>query len=294
MDLKKYEVLADVAETGNLTETGRRMGYTQSGVSHIIQSLEAEMDLSLMERGRRGVRLTENGARIVDVVRQLLVDNARLEQTVSALKGVTLGSLVIGTYSSISISWLPPILREFRLDYPGIGIHMKEGGVDEIEGWIENSMADFGFLSRRNSQTFEWIPLREDPLMAILPRDHPAASGGAFSIAAFEGQPFIMSAAGIDHDVHTALTGADIRPAARFSSTDDHAIVSMVAHGLGVSILPRLIVQDQLDRIAALPLEPYACRTLGIGIRRQDRASPAAKKFIEYARRILGREEAAV
>jgi DNA-binding transcriptional LysR family regulator len=287
VDLKKYQVLADVAETGNLTETGRRMGYTQSGVSHIIQSLEAEMDLPLMERGRRGVRLTESGARIVEVVRQLLVDNERLEQTVGALKGVTLGSLVIGTYSSISIRWLPPILREFRADFPGIAIHLKEGGIDEIEGWIENSMADFGFLSHRGSQGFEWIPLREDPLMAILPRDHPAAFSGAFPIAAFEGQPFIMSAAGIDHDVHTALTGANIRPAVRFSSTDDHAIVSMVAHGLGVSILPRLIVEDQLDRIAALPLEPYARRALGIGIRRMDRASPAAKKFIEYARRIL-------
>ncbi|HNW87507.1 MAG TPA: LysR family transcriptional regulator [Candidatus Limiplasma sp.] len=287
MDLKKYEVFVGVAETGNLTETGRRLGYTQSGVSHIIAGLEAEMGLPLIVRGRRGVGLTENGARIADAMRHLLADNERLEQTISAIRGVTTGSLVIGTYASISINWLPEILYRFRQDYPGISIHMKEGGIEEIEGWIENSIADFGFLSRRSSQSFDWIPLEEDPLLAILPKDTPCPPGGKFPIAGFEGQPFVMSAAGIDHDVHMALTNAGIHPAVRYSSADDHAIVSMVAHRLGISMLPRLIVQDQLDHITALPVEPYASRRLGIGIRNLSRLSPAAKELIEYTKRIL-------
>lgn len=287
MDLIKYSVLVSVADTGNLTETGRRLGYTQSGISHIIANLESEIGLPLLKRGRRGVELTANGKRVVEVARQLLLENDRLEQTVSAIKGVTLGSLTIGTYDSISISWLPKILYHFQRDFPGISIHLREGGVDEIEGWIDNSLVDFGFLSSRSTQQFDWIPLREDPLLAILPKEYPAPPDGVFPIADFEGQPFVMSAAGIDHDVHLALTNAGIRPAVRFSSTNDHAIISMVANQLGVSMLPRLIVQDQLDRVTALPLKPYASRMLGIGIRSLTRVSPAAKMFIEYTQKYL-------
>ena len=287
MDLIKYSVLVDVAETGNLTQTARRLGYTQSGISHMINHLETELGIPLLLRSRRGVALTEGGRQIVEVARQLLLENDRLEQTVSAIKGVTVGSLTIGTYASISISWLPKILYEFRQDYPGISVHLKEGGIEEIEGWIDGNIADFGFLSKRGSQQFDWIPLREDPLMAILPKDYPMPPEGKFPIMDFEGQPFIMSAAGIDHDVHLALTKAGINPAVRFSSMDDHAIISMVAHRLGVSMLPRLIVQDQLDRITALPLTPYASRMLGIGVRNLERVSPAAKVFIDYARHFL-------
>lgn len=287
MDLKKYAVFVDVAETGNLTETGRRLGYTQSGVSHIIANLEEEIGLPLLKRGRRGVELTACGKRIVDVMRQLLSENERLEQTISAIQGVTTGSLVIGAYASISINWLPEILAAFRRDYPGINIHLKEGGIEDIEGWIESSIADFGFLSHRSSQAFDWIPLCEDPLLAILPKDYPNPPDGIFPMKDFEGQSFIMSATGVDHDVHMALNTAGIRPRVSLSSADDHAIVSMVAHRLGVSMLPRLIVQDQLDRVCVLPVQPHAYRSLGIGIRNLHRVSPAARTLMDYTLRLL-------
>lgn len=287
MDVKKYEVFVDVSETGNLTETGRRLGYTQSGVSHIIAGLEMEMGFPLLTRGRRGVELTNNGALIAEVMRHLLLENGRLEQTVSAITGVTVGSLVIGTYASISISWLPEILAIFREDYPGVSIHLKEGGIEEIEGWIDNSIADFGFLSRRSSQRFDWIPICDDPLLAILPKEEPVPPEGSFPLSFFEDRPFVMSAVGVDHDVHMALMNAGIRPRVIYSSADDHAIVSMVAHRLGVSILPRLIVHDQLDRINAWPLEPYASRKLGIGVRDLHRVSPAARVFLDYVQQYL-------
>lgn len=287
MDLKKYELLADVAETGNFTISGDRLGYTQSGVSHIIKGLENEIGFPLFIRTRRGVSLTDNGHRIVTVVRQLLADNSRLEQTISSLNGLNTGSITIGTYSSISINWLPKIIYEFQKDYPGIDIHMKEGGIDDIESWIKSSTVDFGFCSHRLSQEFDWIPLQADPLMAILPKDYPVPESGCYPISAFQDQPFIISAMGIDYDIHLALTKAGVKPCIRFSSTDDHAIISMVSNHLGISILPSLIIQEWSSQVTALPLEPYSYRSLGIGIKSLDQISPASKKFIEYTKRIL-------
>jgi DNA-binding transcriptional LysR family regulator len=287
MDLKKYELFVDLAESGNFTASARRLGYTQSGVSHIVKGLEAEIGFSLFVRTRRGVLLTDNGRRIVPLIRQLLSDSSRLEQTIGALKGLHTGSITIGTYSSISINWLPKIIFEFQKDFPGIDIHMKEGGIEEIESWIENNIVDFGFCSQRNTQKFDWIHLKDDPLMAILPKDFSIPDSGNYAISAFHNQPFIISAMGIDHDIHLALTKANVQPYIRFSSTDDHAIISMVANHLGISILPNLFLQEMAGRITALPLEPYAFRTLGIGIKSLKAVSPASKNFIKYATRIL-------
>lgn len=287
MDLKKYELLADVAETKNFTTSGDKLGYTQSGVSHIIKGLEQEMGFPLFIRTRRGVSLTDNAKRIVPLVRQLLSENSRLEQTINALNGLDTGCITIGTYSSVSINWLPKIIYEFQKDFPCIDIHMKEGGIDEIEAWIENSTVDFGFCSQRSSQEFDWIPLHNDPLMAILPKDFEIPTSGTYEICNFQNQPFIISALGIDYDIHLALTDSKVTPYIRFSSTDDHAIISMVANHLGISILPNLIIQEWSSQITALPLEPYSFRSLGIGIKSLKNTSPASKKFIEYAKRII-------
>jgi len=287
MDLKKYELFDYVAETGNFTKSGDKLGYTQSGVSHIIKGLENEMGFPLFVRTRRGVSLTDNGKRIVPLIRQLLADNSRLEQTINALNGLATGSITIGTYSSISINWLPKIIYEFQKDFPSIDIHMKEGGIEEIESWIENNTVDFGFCSQRNSQGFDWIPIHKDTLMAILPKDFPIPKNKVYKISDFQNQPFIISALGIDYDIHLALTKADVTPYIRFSSTDDHTIISMVSNHLGISILPNLIIQGWSNKITSLPLEPYSFRSLGIGIKSLKHISPASKKFIEYTKRLV-------
>jgi DNA-binding transcriptional LysR family regulator len=287
VDLNKYELLADVAETENFTISGDKLGYSQSGVSHIIKSLEKEMNFQLFVRTRRGVSLTYNGKKIIPLVRQLLSENSRLQQTISAINGLAKGSINIGTYSSISINWLPKIIYEFQKDFPCIEIHMKEGGIDEIESWIENSTVDFGFYSHKSSQKFDWIPLRNDPLMAILPKDFPIPKNGTYSISDFQNQPFIISALGIDYDIHLALTKANVTPNIHFSSTDDHAIISMVANHLGISILPKLIIHESTNQITALPIDPYSFRSLGIGIKSLANISPASKKFIEYTKRLV-------
>ncbi|WP_341435483.1 LysR family transcriptional regulator substrate-binding protein [Clostridium acidisoli] len=146
---------------------------------------------------------------------------------------------------------------------------------------------DFGFCSQRSSQEFDWIPLHDDPLMAILPKDFEIPTSGTYSICDFQNQPFIISAMDIDYDIHLALTDSNVTPYIRFSSTDDHAIISMVANHLGISILPNLIIQEWSSQITALPLEPYSFRSLGIGIKSLKNTSPASKKFIEYAKRII-------
>lgn len=286
MDINKYALFVDVAETGNFTKTGERMGYTQPGVSHILKSMEAELGFPLFIRTRHGISLTSNAEAILPIVRNMLSINEQLEQTISSLKGLETGHLTIASFASISRNWLPTVIHAYQKDYPGIEIELLEGGTDEIVAWLNDSIADVGLVSRRHTESLEWISLYEDPLMAILPASTKNVSQ-CYPIMKMAEQPFIISAVGTDYDIHHALESSGISPNIRFSSKDNLAIVSMVANNLGVSILPKLVIEGMDDQVLTLPLEPYFTRELGIAYCSSSTLTPAARHFIEKVQTVL-------
>lgn len=281
MDINKYALFADIAETLNFTKSGENMGYTQSGVSHILKTMENELGFPLFLRTKQGVALTHNARLLLPTVRKLLAVQEKLSQTIDSINGIETGHITIACFASISRNWLPRIIYTFRQKYPGIEIELMEGGTDDIVGWVTDQQADFGLLSRRNVRGLEWISLYEDPLMAVLPKDYPLEDDTAFSVSAFSDNPFIISAEGVDYDIHQAMEDAHIRPFIPFSSKDDHAIVSMVASHLGLSILPQLVIQGVEHLIRAVPLSPYYTRELGIAALSIKTLSPAARKFVQ-------------
>lgn len=287
MDIKKFKLFADVSETGNFTKSGERLGYTQSGVSHILKSLEEEIDFPLFIRTKSGVTLTKNAEQILPSVRALLSMYEALKQNIDEIHGIERGSLTIATFQSISISWLPSIIHRFQKAYPGISIKLMEGGTDDIVSWIENDIADFGFLSRQRLHSLDWISLYEDPLMAIVPKDYPLEEKAPFSIKNFQDENFIMTAMGTDYDVHTVLSNAEIVPNVKFTSKDDHAIISMVSNHLGYSILPKLTLNGVESQVKAHYLMPQYSRELGIALKSTEIVSPAAGKFIKLTRELL-------
>ena len=287
MDIKKFQLFVDIAETGNFTRSGERMGYTQSGVSHILKSLEMDMGFPLFTRNKQGVRLTKNAEMILPLVRSLLSRYEILEQTVNNLKGLEIGRLVIATYSSIAVNWMPPIIHQFQKVYPEIDITLMEGGADDILTWLNEDVADLGFVSHRNMESLEWISLCEDPLVAVLPKDYPPPDSGMFPIKEFDGKCFIISAMGTDYDIHYALETSGVKPDMRFSATDDHTIIAMVANKLGVSILPQLMIRNYKNQVSSYLLEPYYFRDLGIAVKSKINMSPAAAKFLEITKEIL-------
>lgn len=132
MDLNKYTLFADVAETKNFTKTGERMGYTQPGVSHILKTLENELGFPLFLRTKRGIKLTPNAEVILPIVRNMLAINEQLEQTISSLKGLDTGHLTIASFASISRNWLPRAIHEFQVDYPGINPDIRFSSKDDL------------------------------------------------------------------------------------------------------------------------------------------------------------------
>ena len=120
------------------------MGYTQSGVSHILKSMETELGFPLFLRTKQGLVLTHNAEKLLPYIRKLLAANEELDQTVNALNGLETGHITIACFASISRNWLPHVIYQFRNKYPGIEIELLEGGTDDIVKWIREMKADFG------------------------------------------------------------------------------------------------------------------------------------------------------
>lgn len=292
MDLKKLELLSDIAETGNLTESGNRLGYTQSGVSHTIKNLETEVGFTLLRRTNKGVSLTPDARQLLPDIRALITRYHRLEETLDSIRGIQRGSLIIGTYSSIAIQWLPRIINQFQKIYPDISLQIKEGGSEDLEKWIYEGTVDFAFLSSNVFQKFDFLSLAEDEICAILPlhykKKFPAKK--KFPLSNLQELPFIASEAGVDYDIANTLAAGKVAPPVSFYCKDDHSIIAMTAHGLGVSLLPSLIIKGYEKDVIARSLEPYSYRTLGIGMLSQKDLSAASRAFISCTKKMLQQE----
>ncbi|WP_054942060.1 LysR family transcriptional regulator, partial [Paenibacillus ihuae] len=266
MSLNKYEVFLKVVELSSLTKAAEVLGFTQSGISHTISSLEMEFGFSLLLRNRSGVKLTVNGEQVVPAIREILKWNEQLKQQVADIHGLETGTITIGTFTSVSVHWLPGMIKEFRREYPYIEFKLMEGGYLEIEQWIESGVIDCGFISLPTREKFEVFPLKNDRMLAILSKDHPLSQAPYMPLAQIAHEDFIIQKAGSDYDARRVLEKAGIHPNIKFTAGDDSAIIAMVENGLGISILPEMVITRQNHNVAMLELEERSFRSLCIAV----------------------------
>ena len=134
------------ADCGSLSAAAEKLGYTQSALTHMMRSLEDEAGVPLLRRGNRGVSLTSEGERLSPLIRALLRCDERLGQELALTRGVERGRLSIGTYSSISVHWLPQVLELFQHRYPGIEVELLEGSGEELTSWLSQGRVEITLL----------------------------------------------------------------------------------------------------------------------------------------------------
>ena len=166
MEAVKCEAFLAAAELGSLTATAELLGYTQSGVTRMIGTLEEELGFPLFLRSKKGVQLTENGKLMLPLLREVVRAHHNAEQLSAEIGGVSKGSLTIGCYYSISALWMPEILTAFRARYPGVTVRMQEGGNLEMARWLNERSVDCCFGAQMHGDKYDWLPVFRDELVA--------------------------------------------------------------------------------------------------------------------------------
>ncbi len=283
MESSRCKAFLAAAECGSLTRAAEKLNYTASGVSQLISAMESEFGFLLLKRTTRGVVLTAEGERMLPAVRAFLSQENRMHELAANINGLDIGLINIASYSSIATHWLPKVIADFKKKYPNININLMEGVRQEVLKWIEEGRADIGLLSGGDDIDYDWIPLADDPMIAVLPKDHPLADAKEFPLDRCEQEEFIMPAMGKDEDVMKMLNKYDIVPNIVYSTNESFSAWALIENGLGISITNELLMHGWDCDVAKIPVSPPEKITLGMILPSVKHASPAVKRFVKYA-----------
>ena len=283
MESSRCKAFLAAAECGSLTRAAEKLNYTASGVSQLISAMESDFGFLLLKRTTRGVVLTAEGERMLPAVRAFLSQENRMHELAANINGLDIGLINIAAYSSIATHWLPKVIADFKKKYPNININLMEGVRQEVLKWIEEGRADIGLLSGGDDIDYDWIPLADDPMIAVLPKDHPLADAEEFPLDRCEQEEFIMPAMGKDEDVMKMLSKYDIVPNIVYSTNESFSAWALIENGLGISITNELLMHGWNCDVAKIPVSPPEKITLGMILPSVKHASPAVKRFVKYA-----------
>lgn len=282
MSVQKYEAFIRTIELGSLSKAAINLGYTQSGISHMLNALEEELGCTLLLRDRSGVKITPEGAQLLPHIRNLCNSHRALLDSAKSLHGLEYGLIRIGTFTSVACHWLPNLIKTFQEQHPKIDFELLHGHYTDIENWITEGRVDFGFLRLPSATPYESIMLEEDRLLAILPKDHPLSQIHLFPVEKLSQESFILLEEGTENEISEIFESNNINPSVQFKVRDDYTIISMVENGLGISILPELVLHRTPYNIVMKELDIRAYRKIGIVLKNKKEASAAARCFIEY------------
>ena len=285
VSVNKYQMFLKTVECGSFSKAAVEMSFTQSAVSHAVQALENELNITLLSRNRGGVVLTADGRALLPRIEKLCAAHHELMQSAAELNGMDAGFVRVATFSSVSAQWLPSILKSFGERYPNIEFEVVTGDYyGQSEDWILQGKVDCGFLRLPSVKHLQTYALYRDELQVILPCGHPLADSDPFPAASLSTEPFIFLEEGQDYEISAALDKMGIRPNVKYTAREDRTMLAMVSKGLGISLLPELMVRHSPYPVVACRAPERFYRNIGIAVKGKKALSAATRRFVDYVR----------
>lgn len=280
--MKRYLALQKIVQYGSFAKAAEEIGYTQSALSQAIASLEDELGMTLLTRSRTGSALTDEGKELYPYIERTIFQYRASVEKAKEINGLETGIVRMGTVASVSVNWLPGILKNFHKMYPGVEVVVYQGDYTMIEEWLKSGEIDFGFVSSEHVKGIEVFPLIEDTFSAVLPPGHPLTDFEEVPIELLAKEPFIMLEMGHHSECEGAFADCGIQPKVRYKFHDDYTIMAMVEQNMGVSLLADLVMKRAPFDIEKRPVSPPVKRIISIGYRNRLELPIAAKKFIYH------------
>ena len=279
--LAQIQAFVTVVDAGSFTVASERLGMTQSAVSHAVATLEKELQVSLLKRDRRGIFLTEIGKRVLVQARSILNSTEQIRQETAAAIGFETGKVRIGSFPSVSARFLPGLLRQFQLRYPGIEVVLFEGTDDEVQEWVYAHTIDIGVVTLP-VERLKTLSIAQDRFVAVVADSHPLAKQQSIHIRQLAQEPFIMSKAGCEPVIKRMFRQSKVTPKIQCEVIDLRTIFAMVKQEIGVTIVPEMALPADLAGLQVLTLQPEVRRQLALAIPSLD-ATPAVREFLNLA-----------
>ena len=199
------------------------------------------------------------------------------------MNGLRTGKVKIGVFSSVCTNWLPDILRSFQEKYAEITIEVFQGTYDEVAYWIKNGVVDLGFLSVSSAKDIPIEPLYRDPLLCVLPKGlRSRENDSPVTIEEMREHQFVTQRECTDADIQNFLKENHLRIQSHYHVVDDLSTVRLVEKGFGICLMPALVMRDIPYQVDVYPIEPDACRIIGIAAMNPNFMAPAVRTMYNH------------
>ena len=291
MELRHLRCFLAVAEERHFGRAAQRLSMTQPPLSLSIQQLEASLGVALFVRNSRGVSLTPAGEALVSPARALLDGAAAAAREAREVAQGVAGRLQVGFAGTVLYRGLPPILRAFAADHPRLRLTLRELSSSDQLIELQHGRLDAGFVhTTRVPAGFSQVLVSRQPFVACLPAGHPLAEADTLPVARLAGHPYVAIARAVSPDYHDRLLAlcADhgFAPDVRVELRHWLSVVSVVAQGLGVALVPAALAQAGLPgavfRPVAEPTPPYETHCLW----KSGREQAALGAFVQAVRAV--------
>lgn len=280
--MNSYYAFIKAIETGSFTKAAEELGYTQSAISQMVHSLEDELSTTLIIRSRTGITLTPDGEEFLPYIKSICNSHEKLLEKHKEMEGLHSGLIRIGTFSSVSCHWLPVMMKDFKEQYPAVHFELHQGDYTEISNWIKEGSVDFGFVNPRAVSNLTTIQLEEDDMLAVLPTDHPLAAYDKVTLKDLTNGSYILLDEGEISEPLTIFKQYNFEPNIQYRVHDDYTIMSMIEQGLGISILPKLVLSRCPYHIVTKVITPTVVRTISLAYKDKRVLPIASRYFIDF------------
>lgn len=286
MDIAKYEAFLKIIERGGFSQAAEDLGYTRSALSKMIGSMEAEIGFPLVKRTHSGIALNEEGTLVLPLIRSLVNDHHRLEETYGAITGVLRGKIRIGCFPTLAYLLVPDIIKGFKAKYPYVQIEViEEHSLPQLENWLKQGVIDIAFISREKHHAYDWYEVMEDPYVALLPNDHELTKSTVIPVEMLKEYRLILfkTHEGYDQDMvkfkHLSRNGEEM-----YGTNSAAFMTKMVETDNCIGLMPLSVAEDVATHrpVVYQKLDEKVVRHVGFALRENEIVSLALRKFQQY------------
>ncbi|MGZ4277973.1 MAG: LysR family transcriptional regulator [Solirubrobacteraceae bacterium] len=290
LDVRRMRVLREVANRGSFSAAADALDYTQSAISQQVAALEREAGTKLVERGARGIHLTEAGRALVAHADVILARLADAEAELEAIAGLRGGRLRLAAFPSAGGTIMPPAIARFRARHPAVELTLTPAEPEDALNMLRSGDIDVSLDIRTafradTDDGIDRVPLLVDPMYVALPREHPMAAKRTLKLEDLAEEHWILGSTGSCPDASIFLRSCQLAgfdPTIVFNSDDYPSIQGFVAAGMGVSFIPDLALMSVRDDIVvrSLGARPPA-RHIAAATLKGSYKSPAKQAMID-------------
>ncbi|PPC76028.1 LysR family transcriptional regulator [Pokkaliibacter plantistimulans] len=294
MDFRQLRYLVEIVASGGFGKAAEQVHLTQPALSKAIRGLEEELDVSLLERGKRGgtIRLTAAGEVVHRHAVQLLEGRQRMVNELHAMRNLQGGELRIGLSPLGSAEMFAPVIALFRSRYPQIDIHLMERGGAELEDALRNGEIELATSLIPSKDDIEWLQIRDDPMMVALPISDPLCAQHSLQLRDLASTPLVTfeTTFMLNKLIHDACLASGFTPHEVTQVSQADFGLALVAAGAGAMLLPKLIAERHaLPGVVIKPLDSSTLRwQLSLIWRKRATLSFAAQTMLEMIRQRFG------